>query len=67
MARLLEQAEAGRVGWIMAAPPSLDLEIQAIRQVGSASMKCSRGHKGRNSMSPCADPHFWLTVLKDTW
>ncbi|KAK7801017.1 hypothetical protein U0070_012074 [Myodes glareolus] len=34
---LLEQAEAGRVGWIMAAPPSLDLEIQAIRQEQDAS------------------------------
>lgn len=51
----------------MAAPPSLDLEIQAIRQVGSASMEYSRGHKGRNSMCPCVDPHFWLTVLKGTW
>eukprot|EP00073_Rattus_norvegicus_P043578 XP_017445610.1 PREDICTED: protein KASH5 isoform X2 [Rattus norvegicus] len=29
---LLEGAEAGRVGWIMALPPSLDLEIQALRQ-----------------------------------
>ncbi|XP_021023471.1 protein KASH5 isoform X1 [Mus caroli] len=29
---LLGGAEAGRVGWIMALPPSLDLEIQAIRQ-----------------------------------
>lgn len=36
-ARLLEGAEAGRVGWIMALPPSLDLEIQALRQVGPAS------------------------------
>ncbi|CAO2632818.1 Protein KASH5 [Lemmus lemmus] len=34
---LLERAEAGRVGWIMAAPPSLDLEIQAIRQKQDAS------------------------------
>lgn len=39
VARLLEGAEAGRVGWIMALPPSLDLEIQAIQQVGSASME----------------------------
>lgn len=62
MARLLERAEVGRVGWIMAAPPSLDLEIQAIRQVGSASVECFRGHQGTNSMCPCADPHFWLIV-----
>ncbi|KAM7330886.1 protein KASH5 [Alexandromys fortis] len=34
---LLERAEVGRVGWIMAAPPSLDLEIQAIRQEQDAS------------------------------
>lgn len=65
VARLLEQAEVERVGWIMAAPPSLDLEIQAIQQVGSASVECSRGHQGRNSsMCSCADPHFWLTVPK---
>ncbi|KAL1769370.1 KASH5 isoform X1 [Sigmodon hispidus] len=30
--QLLEGTEAGRVGWIVALPPSLDLEIQAIRQ-----------------------------------
>ncbi|XP_059134769.1 protein KASH5 isoform X2 [Peromyscus eremicus] len=30
--QLLEGAETGRAGWIMALPPSLDLEIQAIRQ-----------------------------------
>ncbi|OBS74477.1 hypothetical protein A6R68_14996, partial [Neotoma lepida] len=35
--QLLEGAEAGRVGWIMALPPSLDLEIQAIRQEQDAS------------------------------
>lgn len=40
----------------MALPPSLDLEIQAIRQVGSASMECSGGHQDRNSMCPYADP-----------
>ncbi|XP_076789810.1 protein KASH5 isoform X2 [Arvicanthis niloticus] len=34
---LLEGAEAGRVGWIMALPPSLDLEIQAIRQEQDAA------------------------------
>uniref|UniRef100_A0A8C2MA61 KASH domain containing 5 n=2 Tax=Cricetulus griseus TaxID=10029 RepID=A0A8C2MA61_CRIGR len=34
---LLQGAEAGRVGWIMALPPSLDLEIQAIRQERDAS------------------------------
>ncbi|XP_075809318.1 protein KASH5 [Microtus pennsylvanicus] len=34
---LLERAEVGRVGWIMAAPPSLDLEIQAIWQEQDAS------------------------------
>lgn len=54
MARLLEGAEAGRVGWIMALPPSLDLEIQAIGQVGSASMETlhvslCRPHSGQSS------------------
>ncbi|XP_040592070.1 protein KASH5 isoform X2 [Mesocricetus auratus] len=34
---LLEGAEPGRVGWIMALPPSLDLEIQAIRQERDAA------------------------------
>lgn len=33
----------------MALPPSLDLEIQAIRQVGCASVECSGGHRGRIS------------------
>ncbi|KAL6053685.1 hypothetical protein STEG23_018918 [Scotinomys teguina] len=35
--QILEGAEAGRVGWIMALPPSLDMEIQAIRQEQDAS------------------------------
>ncbi|XP_042130645.1 protein KASH5 isoform X1 [Peromyscus maniculatus bairdii] len=35
--QFLEGAEAGRGGWIMAPPPSLDLEIQAIGQEQDAS------------------------------
>jgi hypothetical protein len=65
VARLLEGAEAGRVGWIMALPPSLDLEIQAIRQVGSASMETLHVSLFRPSLWPeqhlviaCPSPAF---------
>lgn len=52
VARLLEGAKAGRVGCITALPPSLDLEIQAIRQVGSASMKTLHVSLCRPSLWP---------------
>ncbi|XP_052034724.1 protein KASH5 [Apodemus sylvaticus] len=36
--QLLDGAAAGRVGWIMALPPSLDVEIQALRQEQDAAI-----------------------------
>lgn len=59
VARLLEGAEAGRIGWIMALPPSLDLEIQAIRQVGSASMETLHVSLCRPSLWP--EQHLIIT------
>ncbi|KAH0505439.1 Protein KASH5, partial [Microtus ochrogaster] len=49
---LLERTEVGRVGWIMAAPPSLDLEIQAIRQVGPTSPLGTPGYEHDTGSSP---------------
>lgn len=63
--RLLEGAEAGRGGWLTALPPSLDLEIRAIQQVGSASMEALHVSLCRPSLWPekhlviaCPSPAF---------